>query len=85
MNKIKLPVVMHPLNDDIVRLKKAGNITEIMCAEKTNTQCPILRVNKDNYVDKRTGEVKNFNHIESRAGQKQRKSFSYEITGYYQC
>lgn len=70
MNKIKLPVVMHPLNDDIVRLKKAGNITEIMCAEKTNTQCPILRVNKDNYVDKRTGEVKNFNHIESRAEDK---------------
>lgn len=70
MNKIKHPVVMHPLNDDIVRLKKAGNITEIMCAEKTNTQCPILRVNKDNYVDKRTGEVKNFNHIESRAEDK---------------
>lgn len=70
MNKIKLPVVVHPLDDDIVRLKKAGNITEIMCAERTNTQCPILRLDKENYIDKRTGEVKNFNHIESRAEDK---------------
>lgn len=70
MNKIKLPVVVHPLDDDIVRLKKAGNITEIMCAERTNTQCPILRLDKENYIDKRTGEVKSFNHIESRAEDK---------------
>ena len=70
MKKRKLPDPICPLNGDIVRLKEMGNISEIMYSEKKNTNISIQRLDKEHYVDKRTGEVKEFVHMDSRADDK---------------
>jgi len=43
-----------------------GNITEIMHAEKRNYHNVLEKLDKDRYIDKRTGEVKEYNHSDSR-------------------
>lgn len=70
MKKRKLSEPIRPLDDDIVRFKKMGNISEIMHSEKRNTFCPIQKLDKEHYIDKKTGEVKDFEHIDSRADDK---------------
>ncbi len=59
-----------PLPDDIVRYKDMGNIKEIMFAEHRNSNIAIKRLDKEYYVLLETGEVKKFEHIESRADDK---------------
>ena len=51
----------------IVRLKEMGNITEIMYSEKRSKGGYIRKIDKDSYCDIRTGELKEFQHIENRA------------------
>lgn len=50
-----------------VRLKEAGNIYEVMCSETKSHGGYIRKVSKDEYIDIRSGEVKNFSHIENRS------------------
>lgn len=50
-----------------VRLKEAGNILEIMYSEKRSKGGYITKLDKDYFVDNRTGELKEFNHIENRS------------------
>lgn len=52
---------------DLVRIKEMGNIIEIMYQEKRNKVNVIKKLNANQYVDIRTGEVKEFIHIENRA------------------
>lgn len=54
-------------HNQIVRLTEMGNITEIMYSEKRSRGGYITKLDKDRYVDIRTGEVKEFEHIENRA------------------
>ena len=51
----------------LVRLKEMGNITEIMYSEKRSRGGYITKIDKDHYVDNRTGELFEFQHIENRA------------------
>lgn len=51
----------------IVRLKEMGNIIEIMFSEKHSTGGYIRKIDKDSYCDIRTGELKEFQHLENRA------------------
>ena len=51
----------------LVRLKEMGNITEIMFSEKRSRGGYITKIDKDHYVDNRTGELFEFQHIENRA------------------
>lgn len=41
----------------LVRLKEMGNITEIMYSEKRSRGGYITKIDKDHYVDNRTGEL----------------------------
>lgn len=50
-----------------VRVKTTGHITEIMYQDKRPIGSPIRRLDRDNYVDIRTGEVGQFDHKETRA------------------
>lgn len=50
-----------------VRFKETGNVTEIMYSEKHSIGGYIEKIDKDHYVDKRTGEMKEFKHIENRS------------------
>lgn len=70
MKKRKLSEPVCPLSSDIVRFKEMGNISEIMYSEKKNTTISIQKLDKEHYVDKRTGEVKEFTHMDSRADDK---------------
>lgn len=52
---------------DTVRLKEMGNIIEIMYSSVRNNEIFIKKINSNEYIDTRTGEIKEFNHIENRS------------------
>lgn len=53
-----------------VKVTKMGNITEIQYMEKRNTKATIQKIDKENYILLSTGEVKQFEHNETRADDK---------------
>lgn len=61
---------IRPFENDIVRVKDMGNVIELMYSQHKNTSCPILKISGEQYVDMRTGEVKNITHNKSRADDK---------------
>ena len=53
---------------DIVKLKLySDNLSEIIKTEKANHICCIKKINDNEYIDLRTGELKECNHIENRS------------------
>lgn len=59
-----------PTIDDnaLVRVKQAGNITEIMCSKNQVTNDPMIRkLNKDEYLNLRNGEIIEVDHTENRS------------------
>ncbi len=50
-----------------VRVKEMGNVTEIMYSNTYASKCSIKKLDADNYIDLKTGEVKKFVKIENRA------------------
>ena len=52
---------------DKVRVKEMGNIVELMYSERTNHKIVIKKINDYEYIDLRTGEVKEFTKLENRA------------------
>lgn len=52
--------------NEIVTVTQMNNIIEIQHMEKMNTQANIKKLNKHEYVDLKTGEIKEFNHFENR-------------------
>lgn len=63
----KLATPIRILDGDTVRLKEMGNITEIMFSKKRSLGGYITKIDKDHYVDNRTGEFLEFKHLENRA------------------
>lgn len=60
----KIPNI-EPNPESSVQLKKTGNIFEIRTMTKT-PEMPIKKLDKDDFVDIKTGEIKNFKHTEKR-------------------
>lgn len=56
--------------DTFVTVKQCGNIIEVRYMRYTPVGCSIEKLNNDCYVDKRTGEIKNFQHKKSRMNDK---------------
>lgn len=50
-----------------VRFKDMGNIKEVMFSATKSTGGYIKKIDKDKFVDLRSGEIKEFNHIENRS------------------
>lgn len=65
INKLDSPVFI--CDNSTVRLKEMGNITEIMYSDKRSYGGYITKLDKDYYLDNRTGEVISFKHIENRS------------------
>lgn len=65
ITKIENPIFIS--DNSIVRLKKCGNVTEIMYSEKRSKGGYITKLDKEHYCDNRTGEVFEFKHLENRA------------------
>lgn len=63
----KLDENVRPKDWDVVRIKEMGNIIEVMYQEKRNNGNVTKKINANQYIDIRTGEVKEFKHIENRA------------------
>lgn len=53
---------------DEVRVKEMGNIVEVMYSERKNHQIFIKKLSDSEYIDLRTGEVKQCEKIDNRAG-----------------
>lgn len=53
---------------DEVRVKEMGNIIEVMHSERTNHKIYIKKISDSEYIDLRTGEVKQCEKIDNRAG-----------------
>ena len=51
----------------LVRFTEMGHIAEIMFSERRSRGGCITKIDKDHYVDNRTGELKKFQHFENRA------------------
>lgn len=64
----KIPNIK-PESSDMVKVKLTGNITEIQFT-RVNAGSPIQKIDKDHGIDKRTGELVEYQHNTSRAGDK---------------
>lgn len=50
-----------------IRVCKAGKITDVVYMSRWNTEPPILKLSKDDYLVFATGDIKQFQHTENRA------------------
>lgn len=65
IKKLDTPVLIS--DSAPVRLKEMGNITEIMYSARCSLGGYITKIDKDHYIDNRTGELFEFQHLENRA------------------
>lgn len=65
VTKLDTPIVLH--DDSHVKLTEMGNITEIMYSDKRSYGGYITKIDKDYYIDNRTGEFKEIKHIDNRS------------------
>ena len=59
---------VRPTDYQEVRVKEMGNVIEIMYSDKKNHKIFIKKISDTEYIDLRTGEVKQCNKIDNRAG-----------------
>ncbi len=52
--------------ENVVKVKNCGNFVEIICNNKKSNGGIAKKIDNDLYIDKRTGEIKEFQHIENR-------------------
>lgn len=64
------PVNIRPQNMETVRVKTCGNIKEVMYTQNRGHGAVIRKLNKTDYVDTRTGEVKKFEKQKTRKDDK---------------
>lgn len=71
MDVKKLSEHVHPLREEQpVRFKETGHVSEIMYSQHRNTECKIKKLSAEEYMRTDTGEVFQFEHIENRADDK---------------
>lgn len=58
---------VRPTKDDYVTLKTTGNVKELKWCQKRSRGGTIRKISKEEYVDTKTGEIRQFKHHESRA------------------
>lgn len=56
----------HKINHQL-RVCTAGNITDVLYMNHWNTESKIIKLSKDDYLVKATGDIKQFQHSENRA------------------
>lgn len=57
-------------NDDVVTVTVMNHVVEVQYMQKCNRYQRVMKLDKENYVDLSTGEVKKYNHIENRSQSK---------------
>nr|QGT51078.1 hypothetical protein Firmicute1046_1540 [uncultured Firmicutes bacterium] len=70
MNISRIDDIRPSTPDTFVTVKQCGNIIEVRYMRYKPVGCPIEKLSADIYVDKITGEIKNFQHKESRINDK---------------
>lgn len=58
---------IRPLSTELVKVKQAGNITEVTYTSRRSKGGTTKKISKSEYIDLRDGEVKEFNHQERRS------------------
>ena len=59
---------VRPKDHQEIRIKEMGNIIELMHSERKNNQILIKKISDTEYIDLRTGEIKQCKQIDNRAG-----------------
>ena len=59
---------LRPKEHEEIRVKEMGNIIELMHSDRKNHEIFIKKISDTEYIDLRTGEVKQCNKIDNRAG-----------------
>lgn len=54
-------------DDEVVKVKEMGRIIELMYMQRSNDTCSIIKLSDNEYIDKRTGEIKECKHIDNRS------------------
>ena len=56
-----------PIMDEyaVTKVTTMGHITEVTTRQKNSSGTPCIKIDKDHYVDTRTGEVLEYQHIEN--------------------
>ena len=67
MKNIKKSDVISIFDDDIVTVTKMNHIVEVQHMDKMNIRANIKKLDKNRYVDLRTGEIKEYKHFENRS------------------
>jgi len=66
-----------------VKLKTAGNTQVVQFTAGNNKSCPVRNLSKDEYLDKKTGEVKEKNKLKNRQQvPKSVRKLSQSITNF---
>ena len=58
---------IRPMDTELVKVKQAGNITEVTYTSRRSKGGTTRKISKDEYVDIRDGQVKEFNHQDRRS------------------
>lgn len=62
----KMKENVHVFSDSHVQLKTMGNIYEVRCMSCQSPKIPILKLDKDYFLELTTGEIKEFKHADRR-------------------
>jgi len=74
--------------EEYVTMYKCGNYTEIVCCRQDIKPIPITKLNKNQYVDNGTGEIKEYHFASNKTPdniKKQFKNIPRLIKGYFNC
>lgn len=70
MNINRIDDIRPTANDTLVDVKEMGNIIELRYMSSPLKDCPIQKISSECYVDKKTGEIKRFKHLQNRLNDK---------------
>lgn len=74
--------------EEYVTMYKCGNYQEIVCCRQNTKPIQITKLNKNQYIDNSTGEIKDYHHSECKTLdniKKQFKNIPRLIKGYFDC
>lgn len=76
----------HPTPNATVTVKKCGNVTEVRYSVHGSPEIGIKKLNKDEYLDLRTGAIEPFKHHANRAGDKASVAGTFcKLRGLIRC
>ena len=71
-------------DDYITRISETGNVSELVMMKRKNCMATIQKLNKESYCILSTGEVKDYEHYETRADDSANNGYTQDVVTQYQ-